>query len=174
MEIGEDETTGELWSKLSKIGAKLLVKTLEEVNNKTAPRIPQPDNFTLAPMLSKEIAKIDWENKTASEIKNLVRGLNPIMGAYSFLDGKKFKFWKVDAIPNEVFYEMYEEFAEYAYKLKVVQPGTILFANEKTGMFIQTKNGIISVIEIQGENAKKMQISDFLRGSKLQFGNIFE
>lgn len=174
VEIGPDETTGELWNRLAKVGAELLVKTLNEISNGTATRTPQPDNFTIAPMLTKEIAKIDWENKSAVEIKNLVRGLNPIMGAYSYLNEKKYKFWRVDAIENDVFFEMYEEFAEYAYKLNNVQPGTILLANEKKGMFIQTKKGILSVSEIQGENAKKMQISDFLRGNKLQFGEIFE
>ena len=49
-------------------------------------------------MLNKEMAKIDWKNKTANDIKNLVRGLNPIMGAYTFLDGKKIKFWKVQTL----------------------------------------------------------------------------
>ena len=53
----------------------------------------QPEEYTLAPMLSKEMSKIDWNEKTAGEIKNLVRGLNPIMGTYSFLNGKKVKFW---------------------------------------------------------------------------------
>ena len=88
VEIGENETTGELWNKLSKVGAKLLVKTLEQIEQGIAPRIPQGENFTLAPMLTKDMAKIDWKNKTAVEIKNLVRGLNPIMGAYSYLNGK--------------------------------------------------------------------------------------
>ena len=48
-----------------------------------------------------DILKIDWENKTANEIKNLVRGLNPIMGAYTFLEGKKIKFWKVQVLTEE-------------------------------------------------------------------------
>ena len=78
--IGENETTGELWDRLSKIGADLLVKTLKLIEEGTAPREKQSDDYTLAPMLEKEMAKIDWENKTALEIKNLVRGLNPIMG----------------------------------------------------------------------------------------------
>ena len=82
--IGDDETTGELWDRLAKIGGELLVKTLKEIENGTAKRIKQGEDFSLAPMLDKSIAKIDWENKTAREIKNLVRGLNPIMGAYSF------------------------------------------------------------------------------------------
>ena len=91
--IGDDETTGELWDRLSKIGGELLVETVKKIENGEAPRIKQGDDFTMAPMLNKEMSKIDWENKTAIEIKNLVRGLNPIMGAYSFYDGKKIKFW---------------------------------------------------------------------------------
>ena len=92
VEIGENETTGELWDRLSKIGANLLVKTLKQIEDGTAPREKQGENFTLAPMLSKEMAKINWDEMDAIKIKNLVRGLNPIMGAYSNLDGKKVKF----------------------------------------------------------------------------------
>ena len=94
--IGEDETTGELWDRLSKIGGELLVKTLEQIEDRTAPREKQGEDYTMAPMLNKDMAKIDWENKSAIEVKNLVRGLNPIMGAYTFWNGKKIKFWKVD------------------------------------------------------------------------------
>ena len=83
IEIGEDETTGEVWKKLSKIGANLLVKTLKQIEDGTAPRIPQSSDFSMAPMLEKDMSKIDWKNKNAKQIKNLVRGLNPIMGTYS-------------------------------------------------------------------------------------------
>ena len=89
VEIGEDETTGELWERLSNIGADLLIETIKQIEEGTVKREKQPEEGTLAPMLSKEMAKIDWENKTAVQIKNLVRGLNPIMGAYSFLNDKK-------------------------------------------------------------------------------------
>lgn len=64
-EIGENETTGELWSRLSKIGANLLVETLRQIEKNVAPRIKQPEEYTLAPMLDKQIAKIDWEEKNA-------------------------------------------------------------------------------------------------------------
>lgn len=94
VEIGEDETTGELWERLSNIGADLLIETIKQIEAGTVKKEKQPEEGTLAPMLSKEMAKIDWENKTAVQIKNLVRGLNPIMGAYSFLNDKKIKFWK--------------------------------------------------------------------------------
>ena len=96
VEIADNETTGELWNRLSKIGGELLVETLEQIQSGTAPREKQGEDFTVAPMLNKEMAKIDWDNKSATEIKNLIRGLNPIMGAYSYLNGKKLKFWKVD------------------------------------------------------------------------------
>lgn len=161
VEIGEDETTGELWNRLSKIGANLLVETLKQIENGTAPRIPQSDDFTLAPMLDKEMSKIDWQNKSALEIKNLVRGLNPIMGTYSFLDGKKFKFWKVEILLSQPEYESQDN-------------GTIIKSDSKDGLYIKAKDGIIKVLEIQAENAKKMNIGDFLRGNTIEVGKKFE
>lgn len=165
VEIGEDETTGELWDRLSKIGGELLVETLKQIENGTAPREKQSDNFTMAPMLNKEMSKIDWKNKTAQEIKNLVRGLNPIMGAYTFLKGKKIKFWKVD-VSNKKLDEI-----EDANNL---ENGTILLADQKEGLFIKTKEGVLKVIEIQGENAKRMSIGDFLRGNSIENLEKFE
>ncbi len=159
IEIEPDETTGDVWNKLSKIGGKLLVKTLEQIEAGTAPRIPQDDNFTMAPMLEKEISKIDWNTKTALEIKNLVRGLDPIMGTYSYLDGKKIKFWKVDVIEQNN---------------SSLENGTVIKADSKEGLYIKAKDGIIKVLEIQGENAKRMSVQDFLRGNKIEVGAKFE
>ncbi len=164
VEIKEDETTGELWNKLAYEGGKLLVETLKQIEQKTAPRIPQTGEFTIAPMLDKKMAKINWEEKTANQIKNLVRGLNPIMGAYTMLENKKIKFWKVENISQN--------------ELKTIdtnakKPGTILLADSKIGLYIQTIDGAIKVLEIQGENSKRMNIQDFLRGNKLQQGAVF-
>lgn len=174
IEIREDETTGEVWERLSKIGGKLLVETLKLIEEGKAPREKQPEEFTMAPMLNKEMAKIDWGNKTAEEIKNLVRGLNPIMGAYSYLDGRKIKFWKVKKVNKEKVIEIFPELEDYEYKLKEITPGTILFADDKKGLYIIAKEGIIEVLELQAENAKKMSVLEFLRGNKLQAGSIFE
>ena len=156
VEIGADETTGELWDRLSKIGGQLLVKTLEQIKNGTAPRIPQGDDFSMAPMLDKEMSKIDWNNKTANDIKNLVRGLNPIMGTYSYLNGKKIKIWKVDVILDDN---------------SNVENGTVIKADCKDGLYIKAKDGIIKVLEIQGENARKMEIQEFLRGNNIEIGS---
>ena len=185
-EIGEDETTGELWERLSKIGAKLLVKTIEKIEaipdkeNKNLEEIKklvgaekQGENFTLAPMLEKEMAKIDW-SKTSREIKNLVRGLNPIMGAYSFLNGKKTKFWKIDIITLDSLESIFPEIKEYISRMKKLEPGTIAFADNKKGIFIKTGDSFIKVLELQGENSKKMDYRSFLNGNKLQAGEIFE
>lgn len=174
VKIGEDETTGELWDKLSKVGAKLLVETLKQIERGIAPREKQGEDFTLAPMLSKDMAKINWEEMNAEKIKNLVRGLNPIMGAYSELEGKKVKFWKVNVVNLKDLSKKFPELKEYEYRMNGLAPGTVLFADEKNGLYINAIDGIIKVLEIQGENAKKMLINDYLRGSKIQAGTIFE
>lgn len=163
-QIGEDETTGELWERLSTIGANLLVETLRKVEYGTAPRIAQGDKFTIAPMLNKEISKIDWENKTAKEIKNLVRGLNPFMGTYSYIQGKKLKFWKVDIVktlPNNK-------------NIEHTENGTVVYSACKDGLYIKANEGIIKILEIQGENSKKMKIQDFLRGNEIKIGSKME
>ena len=158
--IGEDETTGELWNRLSTIGAEVLVDTIKLIENKTVIRKKQPDEYTLAPMLDKKMAKIDWNNMDSMQIKNLVRGLNPIMGAYSLYNEKKIKFWKVEIKNNNI-----DDKSE---------AGTILYSDEKEGLYIKSSdNKMISVLEIQAENSKKMQIKDFLRGNKLEKNKKF-
>ena len=148
-----------------------MVKTLEEIENGTAKRTKQVDDFTVAPMLSKDMAKIDWKNKTAKEIKNLVRGLNPIMGAFSMLNGKKIKFWSVEALDeddmslNEIFKDSY---------IENKKPGEILLADCKKGLFVKAKQGVIVAKEVQGENARRMNVGDFLRGFKVNVGECLE
>ena len=165
VDIGEEETTGELWERLASIGANLLVETLKQIEKGIAPRQKQGEDFSLAPMLNKEMAKINWSTKTAQEIKNLVRGLNPIMGAYTFLNGKKIKFWKVDvATEDEIVVE----------NLSFIRNGTVLVSDVRDGIFIKTKEGILKVLEIQGENARRMTIQEYLRGNSIQEFDVFE
>lgn len=165
VEIGKNETTGELWNRLSSVGAKLLVETLKQIENGTAPREKQGEDFTTAPMLDKTMAKINWEEQTTEQIKNLVRGLNPIMGAYAILNDKKYKFWKVDTA------EQKEIIAE---NIELLRSGTVIVSDSRDGLFIKTKDGILKVLEIQGENAKKMNIQDFLRGNNIEKFSVFK
>ena len=164
VDIGEDETTGELWDRLSKIGGKLLVNTLKLIESGNAPREKQGDDFTIAPMLDKEMAQINWNEKTALEIKNLVRGLNPIMGAYTFINSKKIKLWKVNVLSNEEFIGL--NFVSDL-NLENIKDGDVLIANDKQGLFLKAKDAVIEAIEIQVEGSKKMNAKDYLRGHKL-------
>lgn len=158
VEIGDNETTGELWDRLSIVGANLLVKTLKLLVDGEVKRVKQPDEFTVAPMLKKEIAKIDWENYSSKKIKDLARGLNPFMGAFSYLDDKKIKIWKVEIVD--------EKFDEV--------PGTVVVSDNKKGLVISTIDGGVSVLEIQGENARRMGIFDYLRGNSILVGEKFK
>lgn len=161
VEIGEDETTGELWERLSKIGGTLLVKTINLIEKGKAPREKQGEDYTVAPMLSKEMAQIDWNKKTSKDIKNLVRGLDPIIGAYTFINNKKIKIWKVNIISNE-------EFAiKFNIEVQKYKNGEVLLANDKQGLFIKANDAIINVIELQAENSKRMNAKDYLRGNRI-------
>ena len=164
VDIGEEETTGELWKRLAGIGGKLLVNTLKLIESGNAPREKQGNDFTIAPMLEKEMAQINWNEKTALEIKNLVRGLNPIMGAYTFINGKKIKLWKVRVISNEEFIGL--NFVSNL-NLDNVNNGDVIVANDKQGLFLKAKDAVIEAIEIQVEGSKKMNAKDYLRGHKL-------
>lgn len=158
VKIGDNETTGELWDRLSIVGANLLVKTLKLLENGEATRKKQPEKFTVAPMLKKEIAKIDWENYSSKKIKDLARGLNPFMGAFSYLNDKKIKIWKVEIVE-----EKYD-----------VDPGTVVLSDSKNGLVISTIDGAVSVLDIQGENARRMGILDYLRGNNILVGEKFK
>ena len=171
-EIGNNETSGELWNRLSTVGARLLTESVKKIEDGTVTRKAQEGEYTLAPMLDKSMAKIEWEEKSASEIKNLVRGLNPIMGAYSIIDDKKIKFWRVDFLKNNEFLEIASNF-EYKNPEEAAL-GEVILSNSKKGLYIKAKEGIISILEIQGENAKKMDIKDFLRGNQISVGQIFK
>lgn len=155
--IGENETTGDLWDRLSKIGGELLVKTLKLIEDGNAPRTKQGEDYTIAPMLDKEMANIDWENKTAEQIKNLIRGLNPIMGAYTFVNGKKLKIWKAQVVEEN----------KILVSDNKIKNGDIVLADAKQGLFFKAKDGMLEAIEIQAENCKRMNAKDFLRGNKL-------
>ena len=161
VDIGEDETTGELWERLSSLGGKLLVDTLKLIEEGRAPREKQGEDFTMAPMLNKEMAEINWKEKTAEEIKNLIRGLNPIMGAFTYVNDKKLKLWKVQVVSFEEFESKYNVNAENT------ELGKVILADTKQGLFLKAKDAVIEALEIQAEGSKKMNSKDYLRGNNL-------
>ena len=151
--IGEEETGGGLFDKLAEVGAKLCVDSMVEIENGTATRTPQNhDEATHVSMISKELGNVDW-NKSAVEIERLIRGLNPWPSAFTQLDGKTFKLWKAKVV---------EETTDKA-------PGTIVRVG-KDCLTVQTGEGLLSLLEVQLEGKKRMEVDAFLRGYQVEEG----
>ena len=137
-------------------GGKLIIETLEKISDGIAPRTKQPDDFTMAPMIEKSMGNIDW-NVSSEKIRNLIRGLNPMPGAYTNIDNQKMKIWKAECTDIE--------------KQENVLPGTIIEANSREGLLIATLDGILNITEIQMPNSKKMLAKDYFNGHTISIGS---
>lgn len=154
-ELKSDETGGSLFDKLMELGGKLIVSTLEKIENGTATFTKQDDSkSTYAKMLNKKLGDIDFSMDAVS-IERLIRGLNPWPSAYTSLNGKNLKIWK--AVTKEDEYQG--------------QPGEIVYVSEDE-MYIKTGKGVLSIIELQLEGKKRMYIQDFLHGNKIEKGIV--
>ena len=99
--IGADETAGALLDRLAVLGADLLSKTITAIDNGTAEAVPQEhEKATYAPMLDKTMCPIDW-NKTAQQVHDHVRGMNPWPVATTELGGKRFKIYETAIVSTE-------------------------------------------------------------------------
>lgn len=166
--IDEEETGGGLFDKLAVVGAELCVEAMAAIENGTVVRTPQNhEEATHVSMIQKEFGNIDW-NKSAVEIERLIRGLNPWPSAYTKLDGKTFKIWKAKAVSGLENLEGIDETVEVIAAEKIM-PGTILNVT-KNALEIQTGNGVLSLLEVQLEGKKRMEIGAFLRGYAVQEG----
>lgn len=153
--IGEDETAGEVHDRMKTIGAEVLVKTVKDCSLGLLNEMPQsaangqlPITIHSAPKIFTETCKINWK-KDASEIHNLIRGLSPHPGAFTYLKDKTFKI--------------------YRSKKEIITPehtaGEIM-SDGKTFLKFACTNGYIHALEIQLEGKKRLPIKDFLRGHK--------
>jgi methionyl-tRNA formyltransferase len=153
--IGDTETAGELHDKMMEIGATLLLKTLQKLEANQLEEIPQNISQTTtgsnnqlhhAPKLFTETCQINWE-KDANDIYNLIRGLSPYPAAFTFLNGKKIKIF----------------FAEKEISNKQHLPANVV-SDDKSFLKFACNDGYISLLELQAEGKKKMNVKDFLRG----------
>lgn len=165
IEISHEDTYGTLYDKLKKLGGKAIVETLEKIADGIIPREKQSDNCSYAPMIEKSLGNIDWD-KSAASIRNLIRGLNPMPGAYTKLDDSIMKIWKAEVLNLQSFSEKYGE-------LNFAIPGTVLIANSKDGLFVSTGEGVLKIEELQMTNSKRMLAVDYLRGHEIKEGSIF-
>ncbi len=154
MPIGEEETAGQVHDRMKLLGAETLVQTIKGLADNTLVEQPQtlhptPSTFLQhAPKIFTETCKIDW-SKAAGDIHNLVRGLSPFPGAFTFLQDKLLKV--------------------YSSQVELVTPGHAMgeaVSDGKRFLKFACSNGYVHVLEIQLEGKKRMMVGDFLRGRR--------
>ncbi|GAB7028128.1 methionyl-tRNA formyltransferase [Geotalea toluenoxydans] len=149
--IDPDENTQSLHDRLSIIGADALAETLDLLNAGKLVREKQDDALTCyASMLKKEDGLIDWSRDPRS-VKNLVRGMTPWPGTYTFLDGKMLKVYRVRIAEGEG------------------EPGTVIGAGRQ-GLEVACAGGSVIIEELQLEGKKRLPAGDFLAGYKIATG----
>lgn len=156
VKIAPDETTGELYDRLSNVGAKLLIETLPSIINKTNASIEQDENLvTYAPVISHEQEKIDF-NQSAKQVYNHVRGLNPWPGAYTVYQDKVVKIW-AGSIHN----------CQNATKHHGHQENGTIVKIFKDAIGVKTGDGIYLITELQIAGKKRMLVKDYLNGNNI-------
>lgn len=152
--IGEAETAGELFERLSILGAETLGETLDALKNGTLERRPQDHSLaTHYPMLKKEDGRIDF-SRTAGEILNLVRGVDPWPGAHFFIGDKMLKVFRARVSQG------------------AGQAGEVLCASPTHGFVVACKDGAVAFGEVQSAGGKRMDAASFLRGASIPAGQL--
>ena len=151
-EIGEYETSGELFDRLKDMGDELLVRTLRDIAAGTAPRIPQDHSkASYVTMLDKSVCPVDW-NRTPREVLKHIYGLQPWPVATMELEGRTFRVFA----------------AEYTAGRTDKAPGTVVSAGEN-GLEIACAGGeTLRITELQAPGKRRMSAGDFLRGHKIK------
>ncbi|GHM98993.1 methionyl-tRNA formyltransferase [Cytophagales bacterium WSM2-2] len=150
-EIRDDDNVGSLYDRLMKKGSTLVLKTVKAIEAGNVPSQPQDESSVLkhAPKIFKETCEINW-NQPSEVIRNFVRGLSPYPAAWTTLNGKIFKLFKV-AIDSK------QSAAEYGQ----------LETDNKTFLRVKARDGWVSILEFQPEGKKKMGVEEFFRGNKI-------
>ena len=160
--IEPDDTYESVHDKLAVVGRQTLIQDLEKLveNNGKLDRTKQPDDFTIAPMLSKNNSKIDF-NDTADSICNLIRGTNPFPGAWCKLDeDRTYKIYEAERIDYEVNF--------------TAELGEIVALNDKKGLFIvRCKDGYINILKLKAPGTRLMTAAEYIRGGKVKEREIF-
>ncbi|MFH1075092.1 MAG: methionyl-tRNA formyltransferase [Candidatus Firestonebacteria bacterium] len=158
VKIETSDDAGSLLEKLIKEGGELLVRAIDDIGAKKTERKEQKkEEATYFGKLPDDIGNIDWE-KSAVAIHNLVRGLAPLLSAYSKLNGRLIKILKTEQVNvNEK-----------------GRPGEIVKAEKGKGLVVATGNGALLVKSVKPEGKKEMNFEDYARGNKINIGARFE
>lgn len=171
IDIGENMTCGELSDVLSEMGAKLIVKTIDGLLSGKVKRTPQDnDAATFAPPVRKEEGLIDW-SKDARRVHDLVRGMDPVPGAYSYLEnGTDVKAEKIKIMKTVPLTGPDTEITVFSGGESGVsgdEPGSIVKI-AKNRIAVVCGKGAVEILELQAENSKRMSAAAFLNGHELK------
>lgn len=156
--VGTNENFGELYERLSILGAELLSKTIDDLQAGKAPRIKQDESLVVkAPKLKKEWQKLDW-NMNSQVICNRVRVFAPLPGAETNFGEERLKIMEVSP-------------ADYSGN---GNPGEILEIVKKQGILVATADGALMITKVQPNGKKVMSALDYANGRRLQPGMVFK
>jgi methionyl-tRNA formyltransferase len=156
LDILPGDTAQSLHDRLSSLGAALLIKTLEGLAAGNITPVAQDHlNATYAPLLKKAEGRMDW-CLPAVTLERFIRGMTPWPGAFTFHGEKRLKIYRAAALPDTA----------------IEPPGNVVkgFPDE---LWVATGDGILSILELQGESGKRLPVKDFLRGFRIEPGGIF-
>lgn len=159
--LGEKETGGSLFDRLSLLGGDLILSTLDKLEDGTLVRTPQDhDEATHVKKIEKSMGDIDW-TMDAAAIERLIRGLNPWPSAYTHWNGKILKIWEADVASGD------------GSQGSRASAGEVLEAAGDS-LKVQTGNGVLDIRSLQLEGKKRMDTGAFLRGYQVETGYRFE
>ena len=149
--ISPEDHVGSLYLRLMNKGAELVLKTVVAIASGDYPQIPQAstESLKMAPKIFKEDCLINWE-QSSEAIQNFVRGLSPYPAAWSRLDNKTIKIFKVAKASTGT-----------------NKPAGEFYSDGKTYLRVNTKTGTLDILDLQLEGKKRMAVADFLRGYQL-------
>ena len=153
IDVGPDDTAGVIGDKLSDIGADLLVRALKGYGDGSLKPVPQEDDLaTYAPKISSEDARIDW-SAPSKQVRNLIRGCNPIPGAWTLLESRRLKIHAARPAPEVS-----------------LGPGEVTAGD---GLYAGTGDAALELTEVQAEGKKRMSGAELARGLRLADGSRF-
>jgi methionyl-tRNA formyltransferase len=171
VEIEPDETTGDLWQRLTPIGAEVLRDTMRLAQAGRTPRTPQPeDGITLAPSLKKSDGLIDW-NAPAQDVVNRVRATNPWPGACCDFRGATLKIWRAAIVIPEAA-EAAPSAREATPDEAVPYPPGCIVSSPTGEVWVAAADGVVRLLEAQAEGRPRLPAADWLRGARLQPGQL--
>ncbi len=153
IQIEDEDDAGSLSEKLSQLGGDLLLETISHLEQgKLTPSKQDESQASYAPMLKKSDGEIKWQ-KPASELWNLIRGMNPWPGTFTKLENKSLKIYKAKLVDGQG------------------SPGEVLDSDPSV-LRVSTGEGALEISELQLEGGKRMDIKSFLSGRKIEKGTI--